>query len=269
MMTAEEKGWVVETNNWGKSQMVDKNLLQCDNKYQRDHTPAKARMIAKLFDRRAFMRLLVSRRQDGGLWIIDGGNRHSAAMLRPEIKSVPCEIQEGLTIKQEAAIYKLVNRFRKPMGGLDLWKAMLAAGDEAAVRAEKICRDYGFKIGRGSRKDSSPHIRCAQVVVAMQEAGTLDLVLSFIASCWRDGNARTLHAVLCGVNRFAASLRAIGKSLLDDDVVDRFSKFSLLTLVQDASAYSRMHNSCGAEGMRVAMIEAYNKGRRSGKIYRG
>jgi hypothetical protein len=133
---------------------VQLDRLSVDNVYQRTtENDASRRLIASIaakFDWRLCSPLVVSRRADETLTIIDGQHRWMAACRREDIPQLPCCIFRYASIEEEARIFILANRARKPMNRLDDYFAALAASDEDALEIQQIVTDAGFQIARNT-----------------------------------------------------------------------------------------------------------------------
>lgn len=118
------------------------NMLSVDAAYQRstDNDPSR-RLIASItakFDWRLCMPLVVSRRADDKLVIIDGQHRWLAACNRDDIDSLPCCLFRYKNMQEEARMFIVANRARKPISRLDDFFAAVAAGDEDALEIQQL-----------------------------------------------------------------------------------------------------------------------------------
>jgi hypothetical protein len=130
------------------------NRLSIDSQYQRStENMASQRLIANIaakFDWRLCSPLVVSRRADEVLAIIDGQHRWRAARLRGDIPQLPCCVFRYEDMKEEARMFIVANRARKPISRLDDYYAALAAADEDAIEIEQIVRAAGFSVSRAT-----------------------------------------------------------------------------------------------------------------------
>lgn len=150
-------------NNPGKLEYVPKSLLQVDGRYQRSLNDAKRLRIASSFNWAAFGVLIVARRNDGSLWVIDGQHRLMAAQSRSDVKEVPAVIFEfGANLVDEATDFLIANKDRKPLTGVDSFKAMVFSEDPIALEVQKMIHDAGRTVG-----DSTPIARRIRCVKAM------------------------------------------------------------------------------------------------------
>ena len=132
--------------------------LRLDDSYQRstDNGASQAliKRIANGWDWRMCLPLVVSKRDDGSLWVIDGQHRLAAALLRGDIPFLPCVIGVYGSVADEAAMFVAMNRARKPMNRLDDFHAAIASGDSEAIQIAQIITDAGFTVSRKTGSQS-------------------------------------------------------------------------------------------------------------------
>lgn len=128
--------------------------LSIDAGYQRSiDNEASRRLIASIaanFDWRLCAPLVVSRRSNGDLIVIDGQHRTMAARLRRDIPQLPCCVFSYAGPEEEARMFIAANRARKPMNRLDDFHAALAAADEDALEIQILVTDAGLKVARNT-----------------------------------------------------------------------------------------------------------------------
>ncbi|HYR86828.1 MAG TPA: DUF6551 family protein [Terriglobia bacterium] len=130
------------------------NRLSIDSIYQRSiDNAASRRLIASIaakFDWRLCAPLVISRRADDTLTIIDGQHRWKAACKRDDIPQLPCCVFRYESTKEEARMFIVANRARKPINRLDDYFAALAAADEDAWEIQQLVTDAGLSIARNT-----------------------------------------------------------------------------------------------------------------------
>lgn len=117
-------------------QFLQPEELAIDPSYQRSIAGTDSqrliRAIAKRWNWDLCLPLVVSRRADGNLYVIDGQHRLEAARLRTDIAHLPCVVGNYSDAAAEAANFVHLNQRRRPLTGLDLFKAAVASGDSEA-----------------------------------------------------------------------------------------------------------------------------------------
>jgi hypothetical protein len=114
--------------------------------------------------------LVVSKRDDGSLWVIDGQHRLAAAKLRGDIPFLPCCVGVFGSVADEAAMFVAMNRARKPMNRLDDFHAALAASDAEAIEIQDLVSEAGLTI---SRNTSSTAWKPGEIAFTASIASTL------------------------------------------------------------------------------------------------
>ena len=111
-------------------QYLTPGQLQVDASYQRSIENGQSRSliarIAKDWNWDLCQVLVVSRRGDQGLFVVDGQHRLQAAKMRGDIGQLPCVVATYASAQEEAAIFAQLNRQRTPLKALDIFKAALA-----------------------------------------------------------------------------------------------------------------------------------------------
>lgn len=128
--------------------------LSVDESYQRSiDNEGSRRLIASIaanFDWRLCAPLVVSRRPDGSKVIIDGQHRWAAAVRRGDLPHLPCCLFTYDSPEDEARMFIVANRARKPMNRLDDFHAALAAADEDAVEIQRLVTEAGLRMARNT-----------------------------------------------------------------------------------------------------------------------
>lgn len=126
--------------------------LHIDDSYQRsiETGPSQSLIdrIARNWDWRMCLPLVVSKRDDGSLYVIDGQHRLAAAQRRGDIPFLPCCVSVYRGVEDEAAMFVAMNRQRRQMNRLDDFHAAQAGGDDDARAIGDIIRSVGFTVSR-------------------------------------------------------------------------------------------------------------------------
>jgi hypothetical protein len=126
--------------------------------------------------------LYVSRRADGGLYVVDGQHRLSAAKLRADIWQLPCVVRAFESAEQEAAAFVALNQERRPLNKLQIFKAALAAGDFESAQIVACVEEAGLSIASSTNLETC-------------RAGALNNVAG-LKNCYRVHGVQVLTAAL-------------------------------------------------------------------------
>lgn len=126
--------------------------LRIDDSYQRsiDTRPSQA-LIAKIaneWDWRMCLPLVVSKRDDGYFYVIDGQHRLAAAKARGDIPFLPCCVFVFESVAEEAKMFVAMNRSRRAINRLDDFHAAQASGDADAIAIKELVESAGFTVSR-------------------------------------------------------------------------------------------------------------------------
>ena len=200
--------------------------------------------------------VLLSKREDGSLHIIDGAHRVEVAKLMG-IPKVPVIIFTGLTQQEEAKYFILHERSRKKISAQDLFAASINSGDETAIMIDRIVRANGYKVVEDSRRRSSfqtiSAIKALERIVSKYGPDHLGKVLSFIGKTWVKDSTAIHTAFLEGVAKFLQKANA-SKSFDMEYCVEKF--YTIITKQFLAKARNTDGNT--AENLCSLMIEHYN-----------
>lgn len=135
-------------------QYIPPAQLEIDDSYQRSlevkASQTLIRKMAQFWNWDLCQPLVVSRRTDGGKYVIDGQHRLAAANLRPDIEQLPCVVVEYASAADEAASFVHLNQQRRPLNALDVFKAAIASEDPEAVAVSDAIERSGLQLASHS-----------------------------------------------------------------------------------------------------------------------
>jgi hypothetical protein len=216
----------------------------------------------------------VSRRAGGQYVILDG--QHRAELMRRAghgNDTVDCRVYEGLTVAQEAALFRKLNDSRK-VQPLALFLAKRAEGDEAALAITEIAEAFGWEISNRQAYNNIVAVASlqqiyrggpAQVGARSGNAEAVSLVLQSVTRAW--GHRRdAVHGDL---------LAGIGLVFLRDrDRVDPVALAERLAgypggpggVLGAGRGVRQLQGGTVAAGVADTVIRLYNKSKRSGRL---
>lgn len=124
-----------------------------DPRVQRELIQRHASTIAKGYDPALFGLGHVSLRGDGQHYVIDGQHRCRGA-IESGHGHVPVRfrVHRGLSIQEEAALFKRLNANRIPVNALALFKVRVTAEEPDAVAIVAILKNFGLSVPSGLHK---------------------------------------------------------------------------------------------------------------------
>lgn len=128
--------------------------LHIDPIYSRQINPTKVRKIVNEFDPDSIGAIIVSKRSNGSLYILDGCHRVEALReMGWGDQLVPASVMTDLSVEAEARIFTVLNEQRTKPRPTDLYRSKLAAGDERIVDIERIVKGLDLHIVAGPHRD--------------------------------------------------------------------------------------------------------------------
>lgn len=137
---------------------VGVDRLHVDEAYQRATDTAQSRKIivgmVKAWDWTLCQPLVVSRRDDGDLYVLDGQHRRAGAIERGDIPHLPCVVVSRIDQAGEARTFVELNTRRQRLSQGDIFNGMLAAGDADAKRVATILEETGWRHAHTSNTET-------------------------------------------------------------------------------------------------------------------
>jgi hypothetical protein len=161
--------------------------------------------------------LVVSERSDGKYAILDGWGRYYVITELLEgttlFRTFMCQVYRGLTIAEEALLFRFLNQRRVAIPSHTDWKARVKGGDPLAIVIDAELKKWGYKVGGG--KNGIGSVIAVEGVWAL---GTLDRTLAALRACWSDYKVE--GTVFSGLGIFFLTGRSIeteskGRGLYD------------------------------------------------------
>lgn len=242
--------------------------LNVDTSYQRDLSPSKVNLIVRLFDSDAFGELVVSQRADGTYWIIDGQHRWKAMQkLGWTDQLMPCHIIPNLTAEEEARLYDLFNGNRGMPRISDRFKARVRYNDPEAIRILKTVHDAGFTVfyGRGhAPKATIGAINALLRIERYGKPGDLMKVLTIVNEAWGEEEPASFKGdLLLAMHRFTSRYR---DQFDISGLIDKLKGTSPKALHNRGRQIADVMGCAVSVGVSQAILQHYNKNRRSGKL---
>jgi len=132
-------------------QWVRVDRLTIPDEYQRARVESTIRKVREELDPDALGALLVSRRDDGTLAVIDGQQRHTGLVEQGYgDQQTKCLVYTGLSVGDEAALFVKFNKDRTSPRAMVIHNADVLAGDPIAVDLTEIAKARGLRFGEGT-----------------------------------------------------------------------------------------------------------------------
>lgn len=259
----ERYGWTVKDAP-GVSMEIGKDDLRVDESYQRGPTEVKIKSIARDWSWIACGAIIVADRENI-FYVVDGQHRVLAARRRSDIKVLPCIVFETLNAVAEARGFLAANTQRKPISGLDRFRALVVTNDPAALLVKKLCDQVGREI-KGSPTPNS--VRCVSTM--LRQASSAGGVLERL---WP-----LLHALVEGQpmsERLVDGLVYVeqhmpdGESLIDRKWRERVMRVGATAMMDGATKAAAFYAKGGAKVWAIGIVQALNHKHRNRLVLEG
>ena len=119
--------------------------LKINRTSRREANQRRVDLIAREYDMAKAGVIEVSRRDNGEMYVMDGGHRMLAAHIAGETE-ILAHIHVGLTQQDEARLYREMNKTRLPIKPLEEFKAGLIGGAKDLLEIDQIVKELGGHI---------------------------------------------------------------------------------------------------------------------------
>ena len=261
-------GWVV-SDKMGKFELIHKDKINIDYTYQRDNI-AKARIlkICQSWSWVAFGCLIVGRRKDGTLWVIDGQHRLLAAKNRSDITTLPCLVFQIRSSQEEAKGFHSANTMRGPVDSYHRFRALLIAEDPTAVAVQNLVQEDGYEfVIKGTNRSSKSYK--LNIVSTMYEAFKEDPLRA--TTIWKicvricaKGETVTINLFrgLWAVDKHFAKTK-VGVLAPDSEYVKKLASVGQDEILREIAKVRAYHGSGGEKADGQGIINVLNHRRRN------
>lgn len=248
---------------------IDIADLDVDPNAQRSLNENRAKAMARNLVPGALGSLVISERDDGRRFIVDGMHRRYACQVNG-ITKVAAEIHHGLTVQDEAVLFLIKNRESAKPNAFDEYKVGLTAGLPLYVDTESVLKVHNLSMGSTS-VNSIGAVAGVLRVTDVYGPEVLDKTLTVAEMAWGRSAATWDGMLLGGIGMF---LGRHGEQV--DDLSELATKIAREGIAQHwvskvvtfASAGGTQHTGTSnrVSTMYDLVVKAYNKGRRTRKL---
>lgn len=227
------------------------------NEYQRAYKSGKEKLLAEGFDESACQQILISARENGSLVIIDG--RHTvAAAMRRGIKSLNCKVVHGLSIEEEARLFRLRNTLRANPKQIEIFFSRLVEREPVALQLKALVESCGFKISKSSGVVCNSKAVSTLEGIFRKSPDRLRQVLEIIYKIWPEDRANGESKIFDGMNLLLDRLQP--RVDLLKRIVDKLVRVPLLSIFRAAKGRQEIDGLHARDALAIALLEQINKG---------
>lgn len=239
-----------------KIRRIKLDALNVDRSYQRDLSMPLVEQIRDHWDELASELVLVSEREDGSLWIINGQHRSAAARLRGE-SHIDARVVKGLTVEREASL-RLKTNVRITDRPLERFKGKVAARDAEALSIVGLLAQFDTEINETQRMDEGVNsIGAIEALYRVDEGQLLFATLRVIEQAYARVGPKTASAYL--VKSIGWFIQRHADEIDRDRLVERLKATGTAQLERSArTMMGAMGGSLWSNYYR-AIVDAYNE----------
>jgi uncharacterized protein DUF6551 len=239
---------------------------QCsiDLRVQRQEDPVRINTMAEDFEPLAIGVVTVSCRADESMILLDGQTRMGALRLLGGANDrVDAVLYTGLTLEQEAAMFKKLNNTKK-LSELERFAVSVVEGEPEAVAINDMLTKHGFIAERG-HSNSLAAIATLRALFVRDVVST-ERALIVVSSGWGARREAVQRDILRGTGNL---LHRYGDMIIVDQLGERLQKGAQLT---PNHVIGRARTSSGLRGISVAdavadiLVNTYNHNRKTNKL---
>lgn len=253
-------------------EMLPIESLIVDRKFQREEDTQRQRKMAAEWEWLACGNICVNLRTDENgnnvYSVIDGQQRLGAIRLQG-YKEAPCRVYVELNEQQEAMLFELLNKSKKP-GYNDLFKSRLSRGEPVAKAINMAVEQVNYhldperKHSSASHKDSHFYIGTMKELENIYQQGgvlaimdTLKLVKEIFAPEYLGQQAMIISGTAEFIRNYPEFIRS--------DLINKMKKKGQLKLIQTAFQWAAVHGGKAQSSKTFceAMVVTYNEGKQT------
>lgn len=252
-----------------KVKQIPANQIHVDPEVQRDIIPARVKALADKMDLDGLGVLTVSDRGSNGIIALDGQHRLAALeQLGMAEWEVTCLVYTGLSVAQEAALFRRLNDTRK-ITPFDDFSKGLVEGDETCLAINEIVEAHGLRVkGYGGDGNVTCVSKLRQVygINGVAPVGEiLDRTLEDSTEAWGVRYSAVEKNIIGGL---AIVHTTYAEEIDRPTLVKKLAKYKggASGLIGTARQLKELRSASVERVVAAVIVEVYNRGRRSGQL---
>jgi hypothetical protein len=245
-----------------KVKTIRPSELVVDETIQRSLNEGRVRQITRDFMLHAVGTICVSHRDNGELVVIDGRHRTEAMKVLGLDSPVNAEVFEGLTLADEAALFRVRNNTEK-VGFIDRFRVRLIEGDDIALGVQALAKKYGWGVvGHDPELPQLLSVRKLESIYR-NDSVLAEWTLRIVTEAWNHDLDSVDHRILGGIDMF---LRRYWGDVIPEEVAVKvaYKHHKPSDLVERAQQIYAIWRTSVQSGVAELATDAYNVNRRAG-----
>lgn len=246
-------------------EQIPASKIGVDQSYQRPLNRAHVMKIAREFDPDKVGAVVVSYRDDGSYWVIDGQHRVAAMHSIGFDDPIQCLVYEGLTLDREAKMFSAQADSRR-MHPVHLYLAKITGGDPKYIAIDEVVQESGFEVS--VNKKGNTIIQAPGALVRAFDRGGADhlrVTLAVLSEAWAGRDKMPPAYMITGIS---AIILRYGLNNIDTghlgDALRRTATRELATIASGLNLDMQQHHRLDIIYGR-AIREVYNQKLKAGQ----
>ncbi|MDW4106537.1 ParB/Srx family N-terminal domain-containing protein [Staphylococcus saprophyticus] len=232
------------------------NNLKTDMSYQSPVKDSQVKKIIKNFDHQKLHTIVVNKREDGSLYIIDGQHRVEA-LKELGIPLIEATIHEGLTVEEEAEMYYGIND-RPAKSPNSKGKSSLKFGDANAVEIDEVVTRVGLKVDYDKKLKTEGYITAYAALQSIHKKHGPDLLEITLGIIKRAYGAERRNYQAFIMKGFADFVSTYEGKLDTNHLINRLADVGFEKFMQEVNK-NQASFTTKKESLPFALVEIYNK----------
>lgn len=243
--------------------------LEIDSRVQRELIPARVKRISNDLRAESIGVVTVSKRVNGdrknAKYIVLDGQHRIAALLASDMgdTEVACHVHMGLTLAEEASLFRDLNNTRRTTAFDDFTKGVIAR-DSACLEINGILARHGLRVTDQSQDGGVRAVAALRKVHAYGD-DVLSDTLAVLTAAWGTTIDAVDGALIQGVGLV---FKRYGDAIDTESLVRKLAKMPAgpMGLIGDARGLTRLRPGSVSRCVAIIVIDLYNRGRRVGQL---
>ena len=243
--------------------------LIVDERVQRKEGVSETRVtkMVQHFNPDALGVLTISEREGGIYAVIDGAHRVTTCRRVGHTSPLPTKIHRGLTLQDEATLFRLLNDFKAPTA-VSRFLVRVVEGEPVATDISAILVAHGLEVTLQPRATGTVSAVAACERVYTSGAGVLkpghypnvfDPTIYVLTEAWRDRSGSTHGNLIEGVGQIIARIPGIDTARL----IDKMKDMEPATAMHMGSGLQKSQGGKISAAIAKVLIGQYNRGLKS------
>ena len=250
----------------GEIKHVPLGKMRTSSLSQRDLKPARVKLLVAEMDLDQLGILEVNERGDGWFYIIDG--QHRAEALRQwlgdgwESQTIECRVWKGLTEKQEARKFDLLNNVLS-VSSFDRFRVRVNYGHHPQAEIARIVESIDLKISREAVEGAVSSVTTLEKVFSRAGGEILKRTLCLVRDAYGDAGLKA--PVIAGIGLLCQRYNGV---MHDEHAIERLSQAhaGVAGLLNRAEVYHRQTGNTKPACVAAAAVDTINAGRGGQKL---